>query len=151
MDPEIIYGCWCMLTWNHFNQRWDAILFQYTAFLHNRLWILLWIKLISYSLNIIIHMIASQLYSCDKLFLHTLECYFGVYFPRCFATREINTKITLLWALKQLITRVHTSFSIYYFNNCVLPYFSNKKQYFAEVFYLYYYSIKLFVYDYVMI
>ena len=39
--------------------------------------------------------------------------FFFVYFPRCFATREINTKITLLWALKQFVTRVRTLFSIY--------------------------------------
>ena len=38
--------------------------------------------------------------------------YFGVYFPRCFATREINTKITLSWLLNQFVTRVHTLFSI---------------------------------------
>ena len=53
------------------------------------------------------------MYSRDELFLHSLECYFGVYFPRCFTTWEINTKITLSWALKQFITRVHTLFSIY--------------------------------------
>ena len=40
--------------------------------------------------------------------------YFGIYFPRCFATREINTKITFSWALKRFFTRVHTLFSIYY-------------------------------------
>ena len=40
------------------------------------------------------------MYSHDELFLHFLECYFGVYFPHCLATREMNTKITLLWALK---------------------------------------------------
>ena len=110
-------------------------------FLHDRLWISLWIKLISNELDFIIHVIASQLsrhsdiisnrlwchqhnedqerhgddvlrssfftsfmdslccvrnnimyvqYSCDKLFLRSLEC-FCVYFPHCFATREINT------------------------------------------------------------
>ena len=32
------------------------------------------------------------MHSCDELFLRTLECYFGVYFPHCFATRETNTK-----------------------------------------------------------
>ena len=37
----------------------------------------------------------------------------SIYFPRCFATRDINTKITLSWPLKQFVTRVHTSFSIY--------------------------------------
>ena len=46
------------------------------------------------------------------LFLHPFECYFRVYFPSCFATREINTKITLSWALKQLFTRVHSLFYI---------------------------------------
>ena len=54
------------------------------------------------------------MYSRDELFLSSLKCYFGVYFPHCFATREINTKITLLWALKQFITQLHTLFSIYW-------------------------------------
>ena len=53
------------------------------------------------------------MYSRDEPFLRSLECYFGIYFPRCFATREISTKITLSWALKRFITRVHTLFSIY--------------------------------------
>ena len=53
------------------------------------------------------------MYSHDKLFLHSLECYFGVNFPSWEATREINTKITLSWVLKQFITRVHTLFSMY--------------------------------------
>ena len=44
--------------------------------------------------------------------MRSLECYFGVYFPRCCATREINIKITLLWAHKQFATRVHTLFNI---------------------------------------
>ena len=48
-----------------------------------------------------------------ELFLCSLECYLGVFFPRCFATRKINTKITFSWALKQFVTRVHTLFSIY--------------------------------------
>ena len=38
------------------------------------------------------------MYSSDELFLCSLEYYFGVYFPRCFATREINAKITLVSA-----------------------------------------------------
>ena len=45
--------------------------------------------------------------------MRSLECYFGVYFPRCCATREINTKTTLSWAHKQFATRVHTLLSIY--------------------------------------
>ena len=52
------------------------------------------------------------MYSCDELFLHSLECYFCVYFPRCLATQEINTKITLSWVVKQFITQVHTLSSI---------------------------------------
>ena len=47
--------------------------------------------------------------------MHSLECYFGVYFPRCCATREINTKITFSSAHKQFATRVHTLFSMYPF------------------------------------
>ena len=43
------------------------------------------------------------MYTRDELFLCSLECYFGVYFLCCFATREINTKITLKWAQKQFI------------------------------------------------
>ena len=49
------------------------------------------------------------MYSRDKLFTRSLECYFGVHFPRCRATREINTKITLSWARKQFACREHTS------------------------------------------
>ena len=33
---------------------------------------------------------------------------FGVYFLICEATREMNTKMTLEWAQKQFVTRVHT-------------------------------------------
>ena len=40
--------------------------------------------------------------------MRSREGYFGVYFPSCAATREINTKITLEWACKQFVTRVHT-------------------------------------------
>ena len=48
------------------------------------------------------------------MFLRSFECYyFDVYFPHCIATREINTKIILSWALKQFVTRVHKLFSIY--------------------------------------
>ena len=51
-------------------------------------------------------------HSSVNLVFISLECYFGVYFPRCCATREINTKITLSWAHKQFATRVHTLFSM---------------------------------------
>ena len=39
--------------------------------------------------------------------------YFGVNFPRCFATLDINTKIILSWALKQFFKRVQTLFSMF--------------------------------------
>ena len=48
------------------------------------------------------------MYSCDELFRRSLLYYVGVYSPRCFATLQINTKISLSWALKQFVTRVHT-------------------------------------------
>ena len=54
------------------------------------------------------------MYCRAKLFIRSLECYFGVYFTRCFATREINTKITLSWAYKPFATTVQTLFSMYY-------------------------------------
>ena len=36
------------------------------------------------------------MYSRDEQFVRSLECYFCVYFPRCFATREINTQMNPL-------------------------------------------------------
>ena len=124
-----------------------------------------WIKSISNELDIIIHVIASQLsghcdvisnrlwrhqqkvmrgsetwelwvkilvlasfmdslyrvrnkiimYSCDKLFMHSRECYFGVYF----------TKITLSSAHKQFATRVHTLFSIWFARVLLRSIYSN--------------------------
>ena len=50
------------------------------------------------------------MYSSDELFQRSRDGYFGVYFPSCEATREIITKITLDWAQKQFVTRVHTLF-----------------------------------------
>ena len=50
------------------------------------------------------------MYSSGKLFMRSRESYFGVYFSSCAATREINTKVTLEWARKQFVTRVHTLF-----------------------------------------
>ena len=44
--------------------------------------------------------------------------FFCVYFPRCCATREINTKITLSWAHKHFAMRVQTLF--YMFDQCFL-------------------------------
>ena len=48
------------------------------------------------------------MYSSDELFQRSQEGHFGIYFPSCEATRGINTKITLEWAQKQFVTRVHT-------------------------------------------
>ena len=53
------------------------------------------------------------MYYRDELFQHSPECCFGVYFPCSFATREVNTKITLSWALKQFVTRTHTLVAMY--------------------------------------
>ena len=52
------------------------------------------------------------MHSHNELFLCSLECYLGIYFPRCFATREINTKITPSCVLKQFVIWVHTLFSM---------------------------------------
>ena len=43
------------------------------------------------------------MYSSDESFQRSQEGYFGVYFPSCQATREINTKITLERAQKPLL------------------------------------------------
>ena len=48
------------------------------------------------------------MYSSDELFQCLREGYFGVYFPSNEAMSEINTQITLEWAQKQFVTRVHT-------------------------------------------
>ena len=59
------------------------------------------------------------MYSCGELFMCSWEGYFGVYFPPCAAKREINTKITLEWAHKQFVTRVHTLF--YFLHDIMNP------------------------------
>ena len=53
------------------------------------------------------------MYSRDKLLLCLLECYFGIYFPRCCTTPEIITKITFSGVHKQFAMGVHTLFYIY--------------------------------------
>ena len=50
--------------------------------------------------------------SYDGLSMHSLDCYFGVYFPCCFASGVIKTKITILGAQKQFATRVRKLFFI---------------------------------------
>ena len=59
------------------------------------------------------------MYLSEELFQHWREGYFGVYFPSCEATREINTKITLEWGQKQFVTRVHVL--IYFLHNRTNP------------------------------
>ena len=54
------------------------------------------------------------MYSSDELFQRSQEGYFGVYFLSYEATREMNAKITLEWAQKQFIKRVHTHYFISY-------------------------------------
>ena len=43
-----------------------------------------------------------------RTIMHSLGCYFGIYSLCCFATQEINTKMTLSRGHKQVVTLVHT-------------------------------------------
>ena len=47
---------------------------------------------------------------CAWVFMRSREGYFGVSFSSCEATMEINNKITLEWAQRLFVTRVHTLF-----------------------------------------
>ena len=58
------------------------------------------------------------------------ECNFGVYFTRCFATREINTIIIPSWAHQQFVTRVNASF--YLLHDITNPYITIKKAIFTH-------------------
>ena len=64
------------------------------------------------------------MYSSDESFQRSREGYFGVYFPRCEATRKMNTKIILEWAQKRFVTRVHTLF--YFLHDITNPYMTMK-------------------------
>ena len=128
---------------------------NWTLSLHERSWILSWIKTISNELDITIHVAASQLYGhrgviSNRLWRYQLNenrasetrgryvkivVFIVIYasvmsckklnnactlVTNCFCTHLgvilvfiINTKITLSWALKQFVTRVHRLFSIY--------------------------------------
>ena len=50
------------------------------------------------------------MFSYDVLFMCSLECYFGVYFPCCW------NKLTMYWAQKQFATQVHTHIYIYIYH-----------------------------------
>ena len=52
------------------------------------------------------------MYSSDEPFQRSREGYYGIYFPSCEATREINIKITLEWAQKRFVKR---DYEIFYF------------------------------------
>ena len=70
------------------------------------------------------------MYSRGELFMRSREGYFGVYVPSCAATREINTKITLEWAHKQFVTRVHTLF--YFLHDMTNPKITLKTRIFTH-------------------
>ena len=51
-------------------------------------------------------------YTREELFLCSLVCCCGVYFPLCFVTRWVNTKLPLSLSHKLFATWVHTLFSM---------------------------------------
>ena len=51
--------------------------------------------------------------------------YFSVYFRSCEATGAINNNVTLEWAHKQLVTRLHTLF--YFLHDIIWDYYSSLK------------------------
>ena len=59
-----------------------------------------------------------------QLFMHPQEGYFGAYFPSCTVTREMNTKITLKWANKQFVMKVHR---LFYFLQEITIYDNNNR------------------------
>ena len=48
-------------------------------------------------------------------YMHSVECYFGVYFPCCFAAREINSKIT--FSTTHIVSSIYVSL---YFIACIV-------------------------------
>ena len=65
------------------------------------------------------------IYLSNELFQYSQEGYFGIYFLSCEVRREINTKITLEWAPKQFVMRVHTL--LYILHNIVHPQMTIKR------------------------
>ena len=55
------------------------------------------------------------MYSSDELFRRSWEGYFCVYFPSC----EATAKITLEWAQKQFVAKVHALF--YFLHDTMNP------------------------------
>ena len=70
------------------------------------------------------------MYSSDELFPRSREGYFCVYFPSCEVTREISTKITLEWAQKQFVMRIHTLF--YFLHDITNPHMTIKTTIFTH-------------------
>ena len=70
------------------------------------------------------------MYSSDELFQRSREGYFGIYFPSCEATREVNNKTTLEWAQKQFVTWVHTLF--YFLHDVINPSMTMKTTIFSH-------------------
>ena len=64
-------------------------------------------------INILCRVRKKNMFCHDVLVIRSGELYFGVLYPRCYTTREINTKIILWWAHKQSGTPAHTLFSMY--------------------------------------
>ena len=64
--------------------------------------------------------IKDNVYTLVANCLCTHECYFGVYFPSCGATKEINTKITLERVREQFVVSVNTVF--YFLPDIIYPY-----------------------------
>ena len=62
--------------------------------------------------------------------MHSQEKYFGVDFPSCEATEEINTTITLKWVHKHSVERVHTLF--YFLHDIMNPYMTIKMMIFTH-------------------
>ena len=56
-----------------------------------------------------------------KLFMHSRECFDGVYFTSCETTREIDTTLSFSWMHKQFVTTVHTWFDFLHdmINTCM--------------------------------
>ena len=89
----------CFMSWRR-HALVDSLRFV-QCFIHA---VSIWIML---SCVIYVH-IASRTDLSGWLFMRSRECYFGVYCPSYEGIGQIKTKITLVWVLKQFITKGHT-------------------------------------------
>ena len=128
-------SCYLLKVWIRYVLVLD---FMHVFFLHDWSWISPWIEFTFNEFDITIHLIALQLSShCDviskRVWRHEpKENRASETRRRCIKIvvlssfmdslcREINTKITLSWALKQFVTRVHTLFSISFLHIYAYP------------------------------